>query len=112
VLLAHGGGALLALRGRLRHGHEAVGAAGAALTESPEASIRRFMFDTVTHDPTVLRDLVREVGADHVLLGSDYPFDMADGHPVETIRRAALEEDDEATVLSGNAERLLAIAVR
>ena len=112
VLLAHGGGAILALRGRLRHGHEAIGAAGAALTESPEAAIRRFMFDTVTHDPAVLRDLVRYVGAEQVLLGSDYPFDMADPHPVETVRRAALEEGDEAAVLSGNAERLLAIAVR
>jgi aminocarboxymuconate-semialdehyde decarboxylase len=112
VLLAHGGGAILTLRGRLRHGHEAIGAAGAALTESPEAAIRRFMFDTVTHEPAVLRDLVRVVGAEQVLLGSDYPFDMADPHPVETVRRAALEEDEEAAVLSGNAERLLATAVR
>ena len=112
VLLAHGGGAILALRGRLRHGHDVIPAAGAALSEPPDVSIRRFLFDTVTHDPTLLRDLVREVGADRVLLGSDYPFDMADPHPVETVRRAALDEDDEAALLWGNAERLLAIGVR
>jgi aminocarboxymuconate-semialdehyde decarboxylase len=47
-----------------------------------------------------------------VLLGSDYPFDMADPHPLETVRRAGLDADDEAAVLSGNAERLLAIGVR
>jgi aminocarboxymuconate-semialdehyde decarboxylase len=112
VLLAHGGGAILALRGRLRRGHEAVLAAGAALNEPPDASIRRFLFDTVTHDPALLRDLVEAVGAEQVLLGSDYPFDMADPHPVETVRSAGLDEDAEAALLSGNAERLLAARVR
>ena len=112
VLLAHGGGAILALRGRLRHGHEAVAAAAGSLGEPPEASIRRFLFDSLTHDPTLLRDLVEAVGADHVLLGSDYPFDMGDQQPVQTIRRAALGEEAEAALLSGNAERVLAIGVR
>jgi aminocarboxymuconate-semialdehyde decarboxylase len=107
VVLAHGGGAIVALRGRLRHGHEAVAAAGRALSEPPEESIRRFRFDTVTHDPVLLRNLVRAVGADRVLLGSDYPFDMADPHPVETVRAAGLSDEDEAAVLYGNAERLL-----
>jgi aminocarboxymuconate-semialdehyde decarboxylase len=111
VLLAHGGGAILALRGRLRHGHEAVSAAGGALSEPPDVSVGRFMFDTVTHDPVVLRDLVQAVGADRVLLGSDYPFDMGDPHPVETVRRAGLDDDDTAAILHGNAERLLAIGV-
>jgi aminocarboxymuconate-semialdehyde decarboxylase len=112
VLLAHGGGAIVTLRGRLRHGHEAIAAAGGALSEPADVSIRRFLFDTVTHDPALLRDLVDAVGADRVLLGSDYPFDMADTHPLETVRRAALWEEDEAALLSGNAERLLAIGVR
>lgn len=112
VLLAHGGGAIVALRGRLRHGHEAVAAAGRALSEPADVSIRRFLFDTLTHDPVVLRELVEAVGADRVLLGSDYPFDMADRHPVETVRRAELVEGDEAAVLFGNAERLLAAGVR
>jgi aminocarboxymuconate-semialdehyde decarboxylase len=112
VLLAHGGGAIVTLRGRLRHGQEAVAAAGAALSEPADASIRRFLFDTVTHDPALLRDLVEAVGADRVLLGSDYPFDMADRHPLQTVRRAALDEEGEAAVLSGNAERLMAIGVR
>jgi aminocarboxymuconate-semialdehyde decarboxylase len=70
------------------------------------------MFDTVTHDPASLRDLVEAVGADRVLLGSDYPFDMADPHPVETVRRAGLDADDEEALLSGNAHRLLALEVR
>jgi aminocarboxymuconate-semialdehyde decarboxylase len=112
VVLAHGGGAIVALRGRLRHGHEAIAAAGRALSEPADVSIRRFLFDTLTHDPVLLRELVHAVGAERVLLGSDYPFDMADRHPVETVRRAELEEADEAALLYGNAERLLAAGVR
>jgi aminocarboxymuconate-semialdehyde decarboxylase len=112
VVLAHGGGAILALRGRLRHGAETIAAAGGALSEPADVSIRRFLFDTVTHDPALLRELVETVGADRVLLGSDYPFDMADPHPVQTVRRARLAEEDEAALLSGNAERLLALGVR
>ena len=107
VLLAHGGGAIVALRGRLRHGHEVIAAAGAASSEPADLAIRRFLFDTVTHDPVLLRELVEAVGADRVMLGSDYPFDMADPRPVETVRAAGLDEADEAAVLYRNAERLL-----
>jgi len=111
VLLAHGGGAILALRGRLRHGHEAIAPAGGALKEPADASIGRFLFDTVTHDAEVLSSLVETVGADRVLLGSDYPFDMADPDPVGTVRASGLGEADEQAVLYGNAERLLGQAI-
>ena len=42
-----------------------------------------------------------------MLLGSDYPFDMADPAPVDTVRALGLEDDVEGAVLGGNAERLL-----
>jgi aminocarboxymuconate-semialdehyde decarboxylase len=110
VLLAHGGGAIVSLRGRLRRGHEAVAAAGGELQEAADRSIRRFLFDSITHDPAILRALVEAVGADRVLLGSDYPFDMADPDPVGTVRAAGLGAAEEAALLGGNAERLLALA--
>jgi aminocarboxymuconate-semialdehyde decarboxylase len=102
VVLAHGGGALFALRGRLRHAHTAVAAAGERLREPPEASIKRFYFDTVTHDPGVLRDLAEYVGTDHVLLGTDHPFDMGDHDPLATVRAAGLDPH----ALGANAEAL------
>lgn len=107
VLLAHGGGALPALRGRLRHAHSFQPQAGSGLRESPEASIRRFLFDTVTHDAQVLRELVAFAGPERVLLGTDYPFDMGDPRPLETLRAAGLDPEDEAAVAAGNAIRLL-----
>jgi aminocarboxymuconate-semialdehyde decarboxylase len=104
VLLAHGGGALPWLRGRLRHASERIPAAGGV---DVEASLKRFYYDTVTHDSAVLRALVELAGADHVLAGSDHPFDMADPDPAATVRAAGLGEAAEASILQGNAERLL-----
>ncbi len=88
MVLAHGGGALLALRGRLRHAHTFQPQARARLAESPEESIRRFCFDTVTHDTELLRALIAFAGPERVLLGSDYPFDMGDPAAVRHRSRA------------------------
>jgi aminocarboxymuconate-semialdehyde decarboxylase len=104
LLLAHGGGAILALRGRLRHASKRVEAAGGV---DVDASLKRFYYDTITHDPALLRALVDYVGAGRVLAGSDQPFDMADPDPVETVRAAGLDPAAEAAVLGGNAEVLL-----
>ena len=98
ILLAHGGGALPALRGRLAH-------------RDPERDLRgtmkRFLVDTVVHDVDVLRGLVEFFGPDRVLLGSDYPFDMGVERPAEIVRALELDAEDEALILGGNAERLL-----
>jgi len=109
VLLAHGGGALLAVRGRMRHAHRFQPQARARLTEPPEDSIRRFYFDTLTHDDALLRALIDYAGPDHVLLGSDYPFDMGDARHVDTVRALELAPDVKAAILTGNAERLLGL---
>jgi aminocarboxymuconate-semialdehyde decarboxylase len=108
VLLAHGGGVLLALRGRLRHAHGFQPQARERLRESPDRSIRRFYFDTLTHDGALLHALIDYVGPEHVLLGSDYPFDMGDARHVDTVRALGLAPDVEQAVLGGNAERLFA----
>jgi aminocarboxymuconate-semialdehyde decarboxylase len=107
VLLAHGGGAVLALRGRLRHAHSFQPQARSVLAESPEESLRRFLYDTVTHDLRLLRDLVDHVGAERVLCGSDYPFDMGLERPADIVRALGLPPDAEAAVLGGNTLRLL-----
>jgi aminocarboxymuconate-semialdehyde decarboxylase len=102
VLLAHGGGALPALRGRLGREQEIHPPGRDVRTE-----LSRFLVDTVVHDVEVLRDLVGFFGADHVLLGSDYPFDMGTERAVEIVRALGLPPQDEALILGGNALRLL-----
>lgn len=107
VILAHGGGALVSLRGRLRHAHRIQPQARARLRGSPDESMRRLYFDTVVHDPDVLRALVEYAGPDHVLLGSDYPFDMGLARPVDAVRALSLAPDAEARILGGNAAQLI-----
>jgi aminocarboxymuconate-semialdehyde decarboxylase len=102
VLLAHGGGVLPALRGRLAH-EQTVHAPG----RDVRAALARFYVDIVVHDVDVLRDLVELFGAERVLLGSDYPFDMSVERPAEIVRALGLDADDEARILGGNALGLL-----
>jgi aminocarboxymuconate-semialdehyde decarboxylase len=110
VVLAHGGGALPALTGRLRRAEHAVPAGRGGLTGPLEDSLARFHVDSITHDPRLLRHLVDDLGAARVLLGSDRPFDMGDPDPVGTVRRAGLAPHDQAAVLGGNARRLVELA--
>jgi aminocarboxymuconate-semialdehyde decarboxylase len=103
ILLAHGGGVLPALRGRLAHEAE-VHETGVDV----RAAVKRFLVDTVVHDVDVLRGLVEFFGPDRVLLGSDYPFDMVVDRPAEIVRALELEVDEESLILGGNAERVFA----
>ena len=108
ILLAHGGGGLPAVRGRLRRAHAVRPEARAASAQGPDASLRRFYYDSLTHDPALLADLVAYAGADQVLLGSDRPFDMGCDDPAADVR-ALHDERVRDLVLGGNAERLLGI---
>lgn len=107
VLLAHGGGALPSVRGRLRRAFAVRPEAAARLAAGPDESLRRFFYDTVTHDHDLLADLIRYAGPGQVLLGSDRPFDMGTDDPVAEVRALGLGPAEEL-VLGGNAARLLA----
>jgi aminocarboxymuconate-semialdehyde decarboxylase len=102
VLLAHGGGALPALRGRLAREQEIHPPGRDVL-----AALRRLRVDTVVHDVELLRGLVDFFGPDRVLLGSDYPFDMGIERPAGVVRALGLPPQQEAAILGGNALRLL-----
>ncbi len=107
VLLAHGGGALLSLRGRLRRAYAVRAEARSGTETRPDNLLRRLYFDSLTHDPAVLVDLLTFAGARHVLLGSDRPFDMGTDRPVDEVRSLGLSPADEQLILGGNASRLL-----
>jgi aminocarboxymuconate-semialdehyde decarboxylase len=108
VLLAHGGGALPVVRGRLRRAFAVRPEARARVTSSPDTALRSFYYDTVTHDHDLLADLARYAGPGQLLLGSDRPFDMGTDHPVDEVRALGLGAGEEL-VLGGTAARLLGI---
>lgn len=107
IMLAHGGGALPYLRGRLDRGFKQRPEINKVISKLPTEYLKQFYFDTITHDPVVLRGLVDLVGADRVMLGSDYPFDMGNENPAELVRTANLGTENETKILGDNARQLL-----
>jgi aminocarboxymuconate-semialdehyde decarboxylase len=107
ILLAHGGGALHSVRGRLRRADAVRPEAGADAPAGPDAALRRFYYDSLTHDQALLAGLVAYAGADHVLLGSDRPFDMGSDDPVGDVRALDLDAAAQQLILAGNARALL-----
>jgi aminocarboxymuconate-semialdehyde decarboxylase len=107
IMLAHGGGTLPYIHGRLDRGFRQRPEIYKVIPKPPTEYLKQFYFDTITHDATALRDLVDLVGAEHVLLGSDYPFDMGNENPVELVRAAGFDPDTEAKILGGNIAHLL-----
>ncbi|UOR01880.1 amidohydrolase [Leucobacter allii] len=110
VVAAHGGGYLPTAIGRSDRAWR-VRPEAAGCAEPPSAYLRRLWFDTVVHDAAALRHLIEVAGADRVLLGSDFPFDMGLDDPArEVAADLAAEgfgEDEIAAVLGGSAEGLL-----
>jgi len=106
ICLPHAGGALPYLIGRLNHGWK-VRQECKALKNPPSSYLRRFTYDTISHAPESLRYLIDLVGADHVMMGSDYCFDMGYEHPVKAVTALKLSRTDQEKILGGNAARLL-----
>ncbi|MFF5437830.1 amidohydrolase family protein [Streptomyces achromogenes] len=109
VIAAHGGGYLPTHIGRSDHAWSARSDARAGCAHPPSSYLRRLYFDSLVHDPYVLRELVRAAGADRVLLGSDFPFDMGTEDPVGALRAARLPEAGFHAVRGGNATALLSL---
>ena len=110
ILAVHGGGYLGAYSGRIDHAWGARSDAHGALPQPPTSYLKRVYVDTVVFTPTQLAELVRVFGADHVVMGTDYPYDMADYDPLGLI--AAVDGFDAATIAKlagGNCKNLLGL---
>ncbi len=105
LLAAHGGGYLPTFLGRSDHAWQ-VRPEARGCRQAPSSYLRRIWFDSLVHTPEALRALVSTVGADRVLLGSDYPFDMGVSDPVQRVDAAELGAADTHAITSGNAEAL------
>jgi aminocarboxymuconate-semialdehyde decarboxylase len=104
MLLAHGGGFAPYQVGRFVHGHKVRPETRAHTASSAKDMLKRFCFDTLTHDAQALRYLVELVGPERLVLGTDAPFDMGDENPRGTLSHLSPEE---VALLRRNALRLL-----
>jgi aminocarboxymuconate-semialdehyde decarboxylase len=110
ILAVHGGGYLPAYSGRIDHAWGARSDSHGNLPQPPTTYLKKIYFDSVVFTPYQLAELVRLVGVDHVIMGSDYPFDMADFDPIGHL--ASVESFDQSTIAAlagGNAKKLLGI---
>jgi aminocarboxymuconate-semialdehyde decarboxylase len=104
IIAAHGGGYLPAYAGRIDHAWGARTDARATLPKPPSFYLKEIYLDTIVFTPEQLEALVKLFGAEKILLGTDYPYDMGEYDPIGHIASAAsLSAVDQAAIAGGNA---------
>ena len=107
VNLPHAGGTFPWLIGRWDHGTK-VRPELKHMQRMPSEYLRRFTYDTIGHNDQINLNLIRLVGADRVVLGSDYCFDMGLTDPVGTVEHlTALSDEERDLILGSTAAKLL-----
>ena len=105
---AHAGGFAPYQIGRLEHGHQVRPEPQANTLTQPGELLGRLFFDTITFSPRALRYLIDTVGADHIVLGTDAPFDMGDEDPLATVDAVPdLTAAEREAIVSDTASQLL-----
>lgn len=109
VLIVHGGGFAPFYIGRFDHAWSVRPEVRRLSSAPPSDYLQRLWYDTCVFRPDHVATLVGLVGADRVMLGSDYPFDMGDPDPVGLVARSDLDKADRARILGQNARIFLGL---
>ncbi|WP_192860038.1 amidohydrolase family protein [Mycobacterium sp. MS1601] len=109
LLVVHGGGYLPFYVARTDHAWKVRPELRHQLDVPPSQVLKRIYVDTNVFDPHMVAHLVSTLGADHVLMGTDYPFDMGPVDPVGFLAGVDLDRADRDRVLGGNAAQLFGI---
>jgi len=107
IVLAHGGGFTPYQAARWQHGWQVRPEPKKNVPKEPADIAKRFYYDTILHSSAVLEFLIGHVGAERVLLGSDYPYDMAMLDCVSHVRGLKISDADKTKILSGGPQALL-----
>ena len=112
LVLSHGGGFLPAYSGRIDHAASARPDACEQIHRMPTTYLKRLYFDTIVYTHHQLEYLVGQYGAEHVLMGTDYPADMGEIDPIGFVESArGLDDPERRAILGRNAARLLNIEI-
>ncbi len=109
-IAAHGGGFIAHYWARMDHAWRARPDCRTVIKRAPSSYLEKFYFDSITFDPEMLKRLIERFGADHVMLGTDYPYDMGEEDPrglIKAVKR--LSKADRELVEGMNAVKLLKI---
>ncbi|HXL93640.1 MAG TPA: amidohydrolase family protein [Streptosporangiaceae bacterium] len=106
LISVHGGGYLPGYLSRGDHAWQ-VRPDARGCAEPPSSYLRRIWFDSLVYTPAGLRQLIDVTGADRIMLGTDYPFDMGVDDPVQ--RLGPLPPEDRDAITGGNATALFGL---
>jgi aminocarboxymuconate-semialdehyde decarboxylase len=111
LVLLHGGGYLPFYCSRADHTWEVRPESRVKIPDRPPSDYMKMLYyDTMVFQPLYLRHLVEVVGADRVMLGTDYPFDMGDTDPVALVDATeGLSDDDRVAIKGGTAAALFGV---
>jgi aminocarboxymuconate-semialdehyde decarboxylase len=112
MVVVHGGGYLPFYSARTDHAYGVRPELREHIDRLPSDYLSQLYFDTNVFDPGMVAHLVERFGPEHVLLGTDYPFDMGTTDPLGFLEQVGLTDADRELVLGGNAARLLKIPPR
>ena len=112
ICFAHGGGSFAFLLGRLENAWQHHPVAHGVCELSPKEYLSRFYVDSAVFDRRALQFLVDTMGAERVMLGSDYPFPLGEQRIGELIRSSDLTEPTKARLLGQNAMEFLGLQQR
>jgi aminocarboxymuconate-semialdehyde decarboxylase len=114
IILAHSGGYISHYWARMDHGHAARPDTRTGIKKRPSSYLaKNFYFDTISFDTDMLANSIRKWGADHVVVGTDYPYDMGYYKPLEFVDKVkGLPVVDRDRIKGGNAQRLFKIKNR
>jgi aminocarboxymuconate-semialdehyde decarboxylase len=105
IVIGIGGAALPFIAGRLRRNYSL----HPDTLADPDASLAQLYYDTVVHDPRVLRFVADMVGAGRIMMGSDKPFPIGDFSPMQIIQDAGFSQAEQQSMNAGLAQRLFGL---
>jgi len=109
LCLSHGGGLLAFNVWRFDHSYGLRADLQKVIPHKPSEYLKKLYFDSIVHSVAALQYLVRVVGADRVVIGTDYPMAMGDFAPVSKVMQLDLSEAQRGQILGANAKKALNI---
>ena len=109
LCLSHGGGLLAFNIWRLDHSYSLRPELKKIIPEKPSGYLKKLYFDTIVHSVVALQYLVKVVGADRIVIGTDYPMAMGDFDSVQKVMQLDLPAAERELILGDNVARALSI---
>jgi aminocarboxymuconate-semialdehyde decarboxylase len=107
LCLSHGGGLLAFNVWRLDHSYNLRQDLKKIIPQKPSGYLKKLYFDSIVHSVAALQYLIQVVGADRVVIGTDYPMAMGDFEPIRKIKALNLADQERSQILGDNAARAL-----